>query len=80
MDFDSFRRLVISNRTVRRFQENRKVPVATLEELVELTRYCPSGRNAQPLRYVIVTEDTELAKVFLLLMWACYFADWDGPE
>ena len=80
MDFDSFRRLVMSDRTVRRFQEDMKVEDGTLEALVELTRYCPSGRNAQPLRYVIVTDDAERAEVFPLLKWAGYFADWDGPE
>lgn len=80
MDFDSLRQLMISDRTVRRFEEGRNVSVETLEKLVELTRYCPSGRNAQPLRYVIVSSSEEKEKVFPLLKWAGYFQDWDGPE
>ena len=71
---------MISDRTVRRFREDREVAEETLLRLVELTRYCPSGRNAQPLRYLPVTSDEEKGKVFPLLKWAGYFQDWDGPE
>ena len=80
MDFESLRQLMISDRTVRRFRENREVSAETLEKLVELTRYCPSGRNAQPLRYLAVSTEEQREKVFPLLKWAGYFQDWDGPE
>lgn len=80
MDFESLRQLMMADRTVRRFQENREVSKETLERLVELTRYCPSGRNAQPLRYLPVTSEDDKMKVFPLLKWAGYFQDWDGPE
>lgn len=80
MNFESLRRLMISDRTVRRFKEHMEVAEETLRSLVELTRYCPSGRNAQPLRYITVTSETERDKVFPLLKWAGYFQDWDGPE
>lgn len=80
MDFESLRQLMIADRTVRRFRENREVSVETLERLVELTRYCHSGRNAQPLRYITVTSEQERIKVYPLLKWAGYFKDWDGPE
>lgn len=80
MEFESLRELMKKDRTVRRFQENREVSMETLRRLVELTRYCASGRNAQPLRYVLVTSEVEKAKLFPLLKWAGYFADWDGPE
>lgn len=80
MDFESLRRLMISNRTVRRFDEKREISIEELERLVELVRYCPSGRNAQPLRYVLVNDEKEREKVFPLLKWAGYFTDWDGPE
>lgn len=80
MDFESLRQLMMTDRTVRRFQENREVSDETLERLVELTRYCPSGRNAQPLRYLPITSKDDKKKVFPLLKWAGYFQDWDGPE
>lgn len=80
MDFESLRHLMIADRTVRRFKENIQVSVDTLEKLVELTRYCSSGRNAQPLRYALVTSEEERERVYPLLKWAGYFKDWDGPE
>ena len=79
IDFEMLRGLMIANRSVRRFQENRKVDNATLERLVELTRYCPSGRNIQPLRYVLINDVERKRMIFPHLMWAGYFKDWDGP-
>ena len=80
IDFQSLRRMIIEDRTVRRFQESRRVPEETLKDLVALTRYCHSGRNAQPLRYVAIRDEEICEKVFPTLKWAGYFKDWDGPE
>lgn len=80
ISFQELRDLMISNRTVRRFQENRDVELKVLENLVELTRYCPSGRNAQPLKYVIVTSEAMRESIYPLLKWAGYFEDWGGPD
>lgn len=80
ISFQELRDLMISNRTVRRFQENRDVEFKVLENLVELTRYCPSGRNAQPLKYVIVTSEAMRESIYPLLKWAGYFEDWGGPD
>lgn len=80
IDFDALRRLMISNRTVRRFKENERVGRPELERLVELTRYCPSGRNAQPLKYLLINSAEDCARVYPLLKWAGYYTDWDGPE
>lgn len=80
MEYESLRQLLISDRTVRRFQEDKGVSVTTLEKLIALTRFCHSGRNAQPLKYVLVTSEEEREKVYPLLKWAGYFRDWAGPE
>lgn len=80
MDFESLKKLIIADRTVRRFEEDVTVPEEVLESLVELTRYCHSGRNAQPLKYVLVASKEACQEVYPLLKWAGYFADWDGPE
>lgn len=77
--FDILRSLLMADRTVRRFDESHIIDPSTLLELVELTRFCASGRNAQPLRYRLVTTDDERAAVFPALKWAGYFTDWDGP-
>lgn len=79
MDFKEFRELIRSNRSYRRFDESRRININTLSELIELTRYCASGRNLQPLKYRIVEDADEREKVYPLLKWAGYFSDWDGP-
>lgn len=80
MEYESLLHLLISDRTVRRFREDKGVSVTTLEKLIALTRFCHSGRNVQPLKYVLVTSEEEREKVYPLLKWAGYFKDWDGPE
>ena len=78
--FEELRNLMIANRTVRRYDESRRVTESELEKLVELVRYTPSGRNAQPLKYRLVTDDEEREALFKHLKWAGYFSDWDGPQ
>ena len=80
MDFNEFRELLKSDRTVRRFKGDVEVSRESLAQIVELARYCASGRNAQPLRYVVVDEKEMREKIYPLLKWAGYYKDWDGPE
>lgn len=77
--FDSFRALLMADRSVRRFDQSRSIDAATLRRLVELTRYCASGCNLQPLRYRMVADSRESEIVFPLLAWAGYLKDWAGP-
>ena len=72
--------LLIKNRSHRRFHEDEHVSEQTLVELVELTRYCPSGANRQPLRYLIAHTPEHCAEIFPHLGWAKWLPDWDGPE
>ena len=68
------------NRSYRRFDASKPIPAEALRELVDLTRYCASGRNLQPLKYRIVHTPEECSKVFPHLKWAGYLTDWDGPD
>lgn len=79
MEFDMLRHLMMENRSVRRFIECERVSDTTLERIVELVRYTPSGRNAQPLKYRPVSSVEECEHLFCHLKWAGYFHDWDGP-
>lgn len=79
-DFNLLRSLLISDRSVRRFRQSHRIGRPNLERLVELTRYCASGRNLQPLKYLIVDAEEDCARLFPLLKWAGYLSDWDGPE
>lgn len=78
--FEMLKELLLSNRSIRRFDNSRAISRHTLESLVELTRYCASGRNLQPLRYRIVCKPEECAALFPALAWAGYYKDWDGPS
>lgn len=78
--FEMLLRLLKSDRSVRRFKEDETVTADTLSTLVNLTRYCGSGRNLQPLRYRLVTDTAEKEAIFPKLAWAGYLTDWAGPE
>jgi nitroreductase len=71
--------LVSKNRSYRRFHEDVPVELATLRELVDLGRLSASGRNLQPLRYLLCVDRDTNAAVFSTLAWAGYLKDWPGP-
>lgn len=77
--FNILRGLLIADRSIRRFRQERPVGREMLEKIVGLTRYCASGRNIQALKYRLVTDPGELGQVFPHLAWAGYYKDWDGP-
>ncbi|MDE6371003.1 MAG: nitroreductase family protein [Duncaniella sp.] len=78
-EFDELRSLLIADRTVRRYDGARRVEREELLKMVELTRYCASGANMQPLRYRVVSAEDECAHVFDQLAWAAYLKEWPGP-
>lgn len=80
MEYTELKDLMESNRSYRRFDEEKRISCDELTRMVELCRYCASGRNLQPLRYRLVCSEKECAQVFPLLAWAGYLSDWNGPE
>ncbi|MBG0789265.1 MAG: nitroreductase family protein [Desulfovibrionaceae bacterium] len=76
----NFRELVERNRTRRKFDQSRPMDEQVLVDLVELTRFTPSGANKQPLKYAVTADPGLCAEVFPLLGWAAYLKDWNGPE
>lgn len=79
-EFQNIRDLLKADRSIRRFDASRPIAEETLRELVDLTRYCASGRNLQPLRYRVVSTSEDRDALFPLLAWAGYLTDWDGPK
>ena len=71
--------LIYTTRTVRRFQEDRPLGQALLTGLVDLARVGGSARNAQVLKYMIITDPGLRQALFPLLGWAGYLRDWPGP-
>jgi nitroreductase len=72
--------LLKQNRSYRRFYQEVKISRDELEKWVEQVRYCPSGRNAQPLCYAILNTDDACEQIFPHVAWAGYLTDWAGPE
>ncbi len=68
----NFKKLVIKNRSYRRFFNNYKISKNILIELVELARITPSAKNLQPLKYFISYEENTNEKIFETLSWAGY--------
>lgn len=67
-------------RSVRRFDENRRIPSSELENLVDVVRLVPSASNRQPLKYITISDKSECDKVFPHLLWAGLLKDWPGPS
>jgi nitroreductase len=75
----NMKELVRQTRSYRRFQESQTVPMEILEDLVELARLSPSGRNLQPLKFMPCNDREWNARIFQELAWAGYLPDWPGP-
>ena len=73
------RDLILKNRSYRRFDSNIKISTKNVESWIDLARLSGSARNAQPLKYAIVTSRKTCDKIFPFLAWAGYLSDWKGP-
>ena len=71
--------LIIKNRSYRRFDQYHPVGHSALTDLIDLARLSPSAANLQPLKYILVTDQSKCAEVFSCLAWAGYLTDWPGP-
>lgn len=72
--------LVMNCRSYRRFYEHVRIPYEDLKDMVDTARMTASASNAQPLRYKIILDPDECARVFPTIGWAGALKDWDGPE
>ena len=74
------RDIVLQNRSCRRFFEQEKISDDLLKDLIDLARFCPSGANLQPLKFMILNDEDQTSKIYPCLSWAGYLTDWNGPE
>jgi nitroreductase len=72
--------IILKNRSYRRFYQTAKISDLQLSEWVDLARNSASARNAQPLKYVLCSDESINAEVFETLSWAGYFPNWLGPD
>ncbi|MGD9131108.1 MAG: nitroreductase family protein [Candidatus Bathyarchaeota archaeon] len=66
-------------RTIRKYLQ-KAVQEKALIKCVDAARLSPSGRNRQPLRYVIVNDPKLLKQVFTTLNWAVDLPDYFPTE
>jgi nitroreductase len=78
-ELEMIARLVRKNRSYRRFHQEHPIELETLKDLVDLTRYCASAANLQPLRYILSADPENNTVIFSHLGWAGYLPKWPGP-
>jgi len=71
--------LVRQTRSFRRFHQEVAIDNETLRQLVDLGRLSASGRNRQPLKYLLSCDPEKNALIFPQLGWAALLKDWPGP-
>ncbi len=67
--------LVKKSRSIRCFDQSRKIFREELEELVEHVRYAPSSINLQALKFTLVYEEEEVNKIQSITRWAGLIKD-----
>ena len=72
--------LILKNRSYRRFYQSERIEKQQLIDWIDLARCSASARNAQPLKYIVSTDEPLNADIFELLAWAGYLSYWSGPE
>ena len=72
--------LVKRARSYRRYDPTKAVSTDDLKEFVEAARLTPSAGNLQRLRYLALTEKSEVLTLTKEVKWAGYLPDWDGPS
>jgi len=73
------RELIQKNRSYRRFQQSVEITEEQLRNWVDLARLSASGRNAQPIKYILSCNPEKNAQLFSTLGWAAFLTDWNGP-
>ncbi|MGD9109471.1 MAG: nitroreductase family protein [Phycisphaerales bacterium] len=72
--------LIQQNRSYRRFDQQFKIDLQTLRELVDLARLSASGANLQLLKFILSCDEKTNAIIVEHLAWAGYLKDWPGPD
>lgn len=71
--------LVVKNRSVRRYDNSKKLDRELLLRIVDSARLCANAGNRQRIRYALVTGEDTLEKIRECLGFAAYLKDWGGP-
>lgn len=72
-------KLILKNRTYRRFHQEHKISNDQLLKFINLARLSGSSANLQPLKYLISNDSHTNELIFSNIAWAGYLKDWPGP-
>ncbi len=70
---------ILKRRTIRKFTQQ-TIDRDILKKLVNAARVAPQGANLQPLKYIIIDEQTLLPAIFETTKWAGYLYPHATPE
>ena len=73
------RELTEKNRSYRRFRQNEAISEEILQELVDLARISPNGKNCQVLRFAVSNGKKNEAIFKALVNWKGRIKEWPGP-
>ena len=74
-----FKDIVMKNRSYRGYDESFRFTKEMLEEYVDVTRFCPSSVNMQPLKYYIAYDKGEVDLIQSMTKWARALPDLNLP-
>ena len=66
-------------RSIRRFEQI-ELAENVIENCIECARLAPTGKNLQPLEYILVTKKDIRKKLFSYIHWAGYLPKWNPSE
>ena len=75
-----FTDLVKKSRSKRTFSTEARLTERTLIELCDIARYTPAAMNLQPLKYRLVIDETEVARMTEITRWAASLTQKMPPE
>jgi len=77
MNFTDFKNNVKNTRCTRRFKKDVVIEKNELIELIDVARTVCSAKNAQPLKYIAITDEKIKDQVYKPLKWAAHLKDWN---
>ena len=65
-------------RTIRRFDESKKIDDATVEDIKRAAQLASSAMNRQPMRYIYVRDEQTVNDIFDITMWGAALPNGQG--
>lgn len=75
----NLKEMVIKNRSYRKFDETKSIPLPHLLDMVDISRFTPSSVNIQPFKFYISNEKQKNDIIFPHTRWARLLKDYPGP-